>query len=126
MLKSSERKLANQPISQPCFEVTGQPPASGISFEMKGGTMRFAPSSFLSAVDFKGSGALVFRYTFGTITVKGKALRPVWDALREGTLCRLCENRAVSSSEDPSVDTIALADFAEAQQSEPVFPEGGI
>ena len=88
--------------------------------------MRFAPSSFLSAVDFDGSGALVFRYTFGTITVKGKALRHVWDALREGTLCRVCENHAVSSSKDPSVDTIAVADFAEAQQNEPVFPEGGI
>jgi hypothetical protein len=93
---------------------------------MKGGTMRFAPSSFLSAVDFDGSGALVFRYTFGTITVKGKALRPVWDALREGTLCRVCENHADSSSEDPSVDAIAVSDFAQAQQNEPVFPEGGI
>ena len=126
MLKSSERKLANQPISQPSFEVTGQPLASGISFEMKGGTMRFASSSFLSAVDFDGSGALVFRYTFGTITVNGKALRQVWDALREGTLCRVCENHVASSSEDPSVDTIAVADFAEAQQNEPGLPEGGI
>ena len=88
--------------------------------------MRFAPSSFLSAVDFDGSGALVFRYTFGTITVKGKALRPVWDAVREGTLCRVCENHAASSPEDPSVNTIALVDFTDARQNEPVFPEGGI
>ena len=92
---------------------------------MKGGTKRFAPSSFLSAVDFDGSGALVFRYTFGTITVKGKALRPVWNALREGTLCRVWENQAISPSEDPSVDTIAVEDFTDTQQNEPEFPEGG-
>jgi hypothetical protein len=82
--------------------------------------------AFLSAVDFDGSRALGLRHTFGTITVKGKALSPVWDALREGTLCRVCENHAASSPEDPSVDTIALVDFTDAQQNEPVFPEGGI
>lgn len=89
---------------------------------MKGGTKRFALHSFLSAVDFDGSGTLVFRYSIGTITVKGKALQPLWEAICQGTLSRVREG-AATSPEELSVDTIAMVDFAEAQQNEPVFPE---
>jgi hypothetical protein len=122
MLKSSERKHTTAPAHQTCFETSEQTPASGISFEKKGGTKRFAPCSFLSAVDFDGSCALVFRYTFGTITVKGKALSPLWEALCQGTLSRVCEG-AGTSSDEPSIDTIAVMDFAETQRNEPEFPE---
>ena len=122
MLKSSERKHTNPPANQPCFETSEQTPVPGISFEMKDGARRFASCSFLSAVDFDGSGALVFLYTFGTITVKGKALQPLWEALCQGTLSRVCEG-AAASPEALSIDTIAMADFAEAQRNEPGFPE---
>jgi hypothetical protein len=122
MLKSSERKHTTPPANQPCFETSEQPQSPGISFEMKGGTKRFALHSFLSAVDFDGSGALILRYTFGTITVKGKALQPLWEAVCQGTLSRVREG-AATSPEGLSVDTIAMVDFAETLRNEPVFPE---
>jgi len=87
----------------------------------KDGAKRFALYSFLSAVDFDGSGTLVYRYTFGTITVKGKALHPLWENLRACTLVRVCEAESLSS-EGPSISEITLADLEAISAVEPLFP----
>ena len=121
MLKSSERTPANAKAGNPCFEKGEHGPELGISFEKKDGMRRFAPYSFLSAVDFHGPDELVFRYTFGTVTIHGTALQPVWDVLRHGSLVRLCEAGDISSGET-SIVTITVTDFAEGFQAEPKFP----
>ena len=121
MLKSSERNSANAKTGNPCFEKGEHGPELGISFEKKNGTKRFTPYSFLSAVDFHGTDELVFRYTFGTVVIRGRKLEPVWDILRQGSLVRLCEAGDIASSE-PSIETIIVTDFAEDSQAEPEFP----
>ncbi len=78
--------------------------------EAKGadGAKRFALYSFLSTVDFDGTGELVFHYTFGSITVKGKALQPLWEHLLGGTLTGVCEVES-HLSEAPSISEITFA-----------------
>jgi hypothetical protein len=122
MIKSSERKHINPSASRPCFEKSDRGPELGISFEKKDGAMRFALYSFLSAVDFDGTGELVFRYTFGPITVKGKALQPLWEHLRTCTLVRVCESESLLPSEAPSISEITLADLDAISTVEPLFP----
>jgi hypothetical protein len=122
VIKSNERKNTNPSDSQPCFEKSEHGQELGISFEKKDGTKRFALYSFLSAVDFDGSGTLVFRYTFGTFTIRGRALQAVWEALRQGALSRVCEGGAAPSDE-VSINTIAAAIFTDAPLDEPRFPE---
>ena len=121
MLKSSERNSANAKVGNPCFEKGEHSPEFGISFEKKDGTKRFAPLSFLSAVDFHGPDELVFRYTFGTVAIRGRKLEAIWDILRQGSLVRLCEAGDISSGE-PSIETITVTDFAEDSHAEPRFP----
>ena len=121
MLKSSERTPANAKTGNSCFEKGEHGPELGISFEKKDGTKRFASYSFLSAVDFHDPDELVFRYTFGTVTIHGRTLQPIWDVLRQGSLVRLCEAGDISSGE-PSIKTITVTDFAEDTHAEPRFP----
>jgi len=122
MIKSSERKNTNSSANQPCFEKSEHGPELGISFEKKDGTKRFALYSFLSAVDFDGSGELIFRYTYGSITMKGKALQPLWEHLRKGTLIRVCEAES-HLPESPSISEITFAEKETASIGEPLFPE---
>jgi len=122
MIRSSERKSTNPRAENPCFEKSEHGPELGISFEKKDGTKRFALYSFLSAVDFDGSGTLVFRYTFGTITVKGKALQSLWEHLCACTLVRVCEAESLSS-EGPLISEITFAEAETVPIGEPLFPE---
>jgi len=122
MIRSSERKSTNPRAENPSFEKSDQGPELGISFEKKDGAKRFALYSFLSAVDFDNSGTLVFRYTFGPIKVKGKALQPLWEHLRTCTLVRVCESESLSS-EAPSISEITLVDLRDISAVEPLFPE---
>ena len=122
MIRSSERKSTNPRAENPCFEKSEHGPELGISFEKKDGAKRFALYSFLSTVDFNGSGILIFRYTFGTITVKGKALQPLWEHLRGGTLMRVCEVES-HLSEAPSISEITFAGVETVPVGEPPFPE---
>jgi len=121
MIKSSERKNTNPSASQSCFEKSDHGPELGISFEKKDGIKRLALYSFLSAVDFDGSGELIFRYTFGTIMVRGKALQPLWEHLRKGTLIRVCQVES-QQPDLPSISEIKLIGF-DATIGEPHFPE---
>jgi hypothetical protein len=97
MIKSKDKTSASSRHSA-CFAENEA--ASGIAFEKGNGTKRFAPYSFLSSVDFDGAGELVFRYTFGTITVRGQALESLWNALCRGTLVRVNEQTGESATQD--------------------------
>ena len=121
MIKSSERKNTNPSASQSCFEKSDHGLELGISFEKKDGSVRFALYSFLSAVDFDGSEKLVFRYTFGTVTIQGCTLQPIWKILRQGSLARISEGGNIPSNET-SISSITMVDFADASPSEPKFP----
>jgi len=122
MIKSNERRTLQKPHENSCFEKREHGSELGIEFEKKDGTKRFALNSFLSAVDFDGSGELVFRYTFGTITVKGKALQPLWGLIRTGTLMRLSES-GTPPVNSLFISEITLADSSTASTLEPLFPE---
>jgi hypothetical protein len=96
---------------------------SGIAFEKSDGTKRFAPSPFLCTVDFHGTNELVFRYTFGTITVRGHALEPLWSAVCRGNLAKVVEQSGERSAEDATtIRTIIVEDY-ESTSGVPRFPE---
>lgn len=72
------------------------------------------PHSFLSSVDFDGSGQLVFRYTACTITIYGRGLCAIWDALSAGNLGRLIECPSQDQSDGrTSIASIAIQDVNE-------------
>jgi hypothetical protein len=97
--------------------------ALGIAFEKSDGTKRFAPSPFLCTVDFHGTNELVFRYTFGTITVRGSALEPLWSAVCRGNLAKVVEQAGERSAEDATtIRTIVVEDY-EDTSNVPRFPE---
>lgn len=97
-MMKSKVKTSNSERLPSCFAESDAP--SGIAFEKADGTKRFAPYSFLSCVDFDEGGELVFRYTFGTITVRGEALESLWNALCRGTLNRVNEQAGESATQD--------------------------
>jgi hypothetical protein len=97
--------------------------ASGIAFEKNDGTKRFAPHSFLSSVDFDGEGELIFRYTFGTITVRGHALEPLWNALCRGNLAKVIEQAGEQSAEDATTSRTIIVEDYESTSNVPRFPE---
>src|SRR5262245_9239125 len=104
MIKSKEKPSVPNSHS-PCFAESEV--ASGIAFEKSDGTKRFAAHSFLSSVDFDGKGELVFRYSYGTVTVSGQGLQPLWTALCDGTLARVIE-RATESADQTAISIHAI------------------
>jgi hypothetical protein len=119
MIKSKDKtSVSNRHVS--CFAESEA--ATGIAFERSNGTKRFAPHSFLSRVDFAGQGELIFRYTFGTITVRGEALEPLWNALCQGSLARVTERADELAEQDlTSIHAIVIEDDNDKLPA-PTFP----
>jgi hypothetical protein len=119
MIKSKEKPSV--PNSQsPCFAESEA--ASGIAFEKSDGAKRFAPHSLLASVDFDGGCELVFRYSYGTVTVRGQGLQPLWTALCDGTLARVIERATESADQTTaSIHAIEIRD-EEFRTETPPFP----
>jgi hypothetical protein len=123
MIKSQD-KTAVPGRHASCFAESDA--ALGIAFEKSDGTKRFAPSPFLCTVDFHGTNELVFRYTFGTITVRGHALEPLWSAVCRGNLAKVVEQAGERSAEDATtIRTIIVEDYEdyEGTSNVPRFPK---
>jgi hypothetical protein len=121
MIKSNDPKSATLQTGNSCFRKSEHGPGLGISFEKKDGRKQFALYSFLSAVDFNRSTELIFHYTFGSISVKGESLQPLWDHICAGTLVQVFETEH-SSQESPLIHEIVFADLTIPSGLEPPFP----
>jgi hypothetical protein len=89
--------------------------ALGITFEKSNGTKRFVPAPFLCALDYNGDDELVFRYPSASITVRGRGLRPIWDAACQGVLATVIEGGV--REEEPSINTIVILDQPDQSNS---------
>jgi hypothetical protein len=69
---------------------------------------------------------LVFHYTFGTVTVRGRALEPLWNALCRGTLARVIGQAGELPEQGEKGATsigIIVVEDVESMSHGPVFPE---
>ena len=125
MLKATDKKVTAATRHHACYEESTLP-SLGITFCRKDGVQRFAPLSFLSAVDFGGKGELIFRFTTWTATVRGVSLQPLWKAVRDGCLTEVRELDRSPGPAAPWVREIVFADAnadAETSFTGPAFPE---
>lgn len=121
MIRTSDRKPTPAPST--CYEEAAQP-AFGIAFEKQGGTRRFVPYAFLSALDFVGAGELTFRFSYGTVTVSGTALEALWKAACKGELARVWEGEQSQDSTAAWVREIVLSETEPGSSPKlPPFPQ---
>jgi hypothetical protein len=117
MLKTPEKRtVATEKVSVSYQE--GDQPTLGIAFCKKDGTQRFAPYSFLTAVDFHGKGELVFCFTHWSAIVRGEELRPLWEAVQEGRLALVRELDKSPAGAEPWVHELI---FAESDSERSLF-----
>jgi hypothetical protein len=109
MIKSQDKRPDTRDDNRSVF--IEDKSALGIAFEKSNGAKRFAPAPFLSAIDYNGDDELIFRYPSATITVKGRGLRPLWEAACQGVLATVIETGF--REEEPSVTTIVILDQAD-------------
>jgi hypothetical protein len=106
MIKNQDKRADTRDASRSVFIENKF--ALGIAFEKSNGAKRFVPSPFLSAIDYNGDDELVFRYPSATITVRGRGLRPLWDAACQGVLATVIETGL--REEEPCVTAIVILD----------------
>lgn len=120
MIKSQNEPSTPPRPPYPSFVESESP--LGISFELRDDRKRFVPHSFLSAVDFTGAEEMIFRYTFCTITVRGKALASIWSSLCAGKLGRIIERPSQGQVDDEvTVASVSIEDETDTSKV-PMFP----
>lgn len=100
----------------------GEGLAHGISFEKTNGARRFMPYALLCSAESNSTYMLRFYFVGGPITVRGKHLERLWEAICDCKLQRLSESRLPSSPESVWVGEIE----AEHLFAEPVRNVVGI
>ena len=121
MIKNQDKRADTRDASRSVFIESKS--ALGIAFEKSNGVRRFVPAPFLSAIDYNGDDELVFRYPSATITVRGRGLRPLWDAACQGVLATVIESGV--REEEPSVTAVVILDHPDQSnnvEQESVWP----
>ncbi len=85
---------------------------AGINFELKDGTVLFAPYSFLSHA-LRHPDEIVIHYSFGVVRVRGERLSPIFAMIRSQELGSLnCAADKIAKPEEPHIREIL---FEEAE-----------